>query len=495
MAYTSPRQWLDLLRRSPGSRFTDLGPAANVLDATGDFTQRSSANPGRDWRSIMAEGEQRRQQSASYGTPGSAISQPGMPGSSSGSQPTARRESYTDILANVPGSAVRDPVRGYEETYGATGTGPGDPQSFLGKVGSFFTKPGIAEMMITGGAAMSQAASQPGASVWGSLGAGGEAGVKQYNLMQQQQAVRDRLTAESTATGLETATEAQELEQRKAILNSWLDAAEIVDPAERARYAPFAVSDDTLQMARDDLGLTDDPTTLEELQDKFTWFETLSPEQQASLNYMQRNPPAAGTTINTGDTPQDPAEEAMGEWVQNLYGMRQTIENQTLPGIDNLDQTLAMVNDPRFGEISGVLRGNAAADVVARVQGDPHLLGMIGAFERLGQTRTLQILANFTGAKSNYELDMARKMAQGDRSMSPDEMRAALNLMRRAYIQDAVRWARDIQGLAPIEGAFADVDAGFRSRSQSILDQYGEEERSYYQAVDPFGIGNGPGLR
>jgi hypothetical protein len=116
---------------------------------------------------------------------------------------------------------------------------------------------------------------------------------------------------------------------------------------------------------------------------------------------------------------------------------------------------------------------------------------MIGSFERLGQTRTLQILANFTGAKSDKELDMARKMAQGDRSMSPEEMRGALNLMRKAYIQDAVRWARDIQGLAPIEGAFADVDAGFRGRAQSILDQYGEEERLYYQAVDPFNLGKG----
>ena len=116
---------------------------------------------------------------------------------------------------------------------------------------------------------------------------------------------------------------------------------------------------------------------------------------------------------------------------------------------------------------------------------------MIGTFERLSHTRTLQILANFTGAKSNYELDMARKMAQGDRSMSPGEMRSALNLMKRAYIQDAVRWARDIQGLAPIEGAFSDVDAGFRGRAQSILDQYGEEERSYHQSVDPFNIGKG----
>lgn len=77
MAYTSPRQWLNLLRSRPGSRFTDLGQAGNVLDATGSWMQRNSANPDRDWRDILAEGEQRRQQSESYGTPGSAISQVG----------------------------------------------------------------------------------------------------------------------------------------------------------------------------------------------------------------------------------------------------------------------------------------------------------------------------------------------------------------------------------------------------------------------------------
>ena len=235
-----------------------------------------------------------------------------------------------------------------------------------------------------------------------------------------------------------------------------------------------------------------EPTDLEKEQEKFRWFESLTPEQQEAYNYMRRNPPSQ-TNIHTGDTvtPRNASEEAMSEWLQELYGMRQTIEGQTLPGLQNIEETLAIVDHARFDEISGVLRGNAAADVVARVRGDPVLLGMIGAFERLGQERTLQILANFTGAKSNYELDAARKMAQGDRSLSPEEMRAGLNLMRRAYVQDAVRWARDIQGLAPIEGEFSDIDAGFRNRAQSILDQYGEEESTFYQAVDPAGIGRG----
>ena len=78
MAYTNPQQWLDLLRRRPGTRFTDLGPAGQILDATGPFLNRQGANPRRDWRSMMAEGEARRQSAPGYGTP-SAIRGASLP--------------------------------------------------------------------------------------------------------------------------------------------------------------------------------------------------------------------------------------------------------------------------------------------------------------------------------------------------------------------------------------------------------------------------------
>ena len=239
MAYTSPRQWLDLLRRKPGARFTDLGPAGNVLDATGDFMQRNSANPGRDWRSILAEGEQRRQQSESYRTPGSAISQVGMGGSSSGFQPTSRQESYTDILKQVPGSAARDPV------VPLAGDVSQDPQSFLGKVGSFFTQPGVPELLISGGAGMSQAASLPGATALGSFGAGGEAALAQYNLMQQQQAARDKLTADAAAG---TAESQQEISARQQAIQR-IGTQKGVEPALLAEYVAMATTEEGYEYA------------------------------------------------------------------------------------------------------------------------------------------------------------------------------------------------------------------------------------------------------
>lgn len=484
MAYTNPQQWLDLLRRRPGTRMTDLGTAGNVLDATGDFLNRQGADPRRDWRSMMAEGEARRQQSAAYGTP-SAIMGTTPPGAQ---RPVNAAQSVANVLSGVPGSAVADP----NEPVVNPGDVAQDPQGFFGKVGGFFRRPGTAELLLSTGGAMSQAASQPGASFLGSLGAGTQAGVAQLGQIRAQRLAEDKVRAEQAAAKTEAGTDADSLARRQAVVADLIADIPDLSQEDREKYMGYADSPQTLQMLE---GLLNpDPTSQELDVEQFKWFSELSPEQQELFIRYKRNPPAQ-TNINTGDTvtQQSASEKAMGEWVTSLYDMRQTIETQTLPGLQNIDQTLAIVNDPRFAEISGVLRGNVAADVVTRVRGDAELLGMLGAFERLGQTRTLQILANFTGAKSNYELDMAQKMAQGDRSMTPDEMRDALELMRKAYVQDAVRWARDIQNLAPIEGEFADVNAGFRDRAQNILDQYDEEERGYYEFVDPLGIGRGPG--
>ena len=456
-------EWLKKLQN--GGRLVGSVP---LLEATGQFTERLKAPGGAPTPPKPAANRPSLMSAISSLRPGQSESpNPLAPGGYSGI-PSA--EEYRQLP---------DPRTSRDRT---------DVSETGGGIGGYLGGPGVGNAMIGAGGAMLEAAGQSGATFGGSLGTGLKNFAAERARYGESEMARRQLAQEGQAP-------LQDLTARQNALMARAAMSGITDPVMLQQLMVLAGDPKAFEAALADLKpqAAAGPTDLEELQDKFAWFDSLTPERQASLNYMQRNPPSE-TTINTGDTltPIAPAEEAMGEWVQNLYGMRQTIENQTLPGIDNIDQTLDMVNDPRFSEISGVLRGNAAADVVARVQGDPHLLGMIGAFERLGQTRTLQILANFTGAKSNYELDMARKMAQGDRSMSPEEMRTALNLMRRAYIQDAVRWARDIQGLAPIEGAFADVDAGFRSRSQSILDQYGEEERSYYETVDPFNLGRGP---
>lgn len=476
------QEWLDKLR--DGGRVVG---SPQLLEATGRFTERLGAP--RPPRSGMAPSQS--DPPGSRPSLMSAISSLRPDPSDTGTDPRNPRSFSPNPLVRggyeaVPSPAELDAAQ-VESQVGSEGSerARSDVSDKTSGIGAYFGAPGMGTAMIGAGGAMMEAAGQSGANFGGSLGTGLKEFASQRAKFGESEMARRQLAQEGQAP-------LQELTARQNALRARAAMRGITDPVMLERLMVLANDPKSFEAALEELDPPEAvaPTDLEELQDEFAWFDGLTEEKQAVLNSM-RNPAVTGTTVNTGDTPRAPAEEAMGEWVKNLYGTRQTIENLTMPGIANIEQTLDMVNDPRFGEVSGVLRGNAAADVVARVQGDPHLLGMIGTFERLSHTRTLQILANFTGAKSNYELDMARKMAQGDRSMSPGEMRSALNLMKRAYIQDAVRWARDIQGLAPIEGAFSDVDAGFRGRAQSILDQYGEEERSYHQSVDPFNIGKG----
>ena len=240
-------------------------------------------------------------------------------------------------------------------------------------------------------------------------------------------------------------------------------------------------------------------TALEKEKERLAWYLSLSPEDQASHDLMLRGSPA-GTTVNIeGDqaaTPVGPAQAGMDTYVQGVYNRRATTFDSVMPSLQNVDQTLKLVNHARFGEVAGFLRGNPITDAYVRYEGDPELLAMIGTFERLGSDRALAILRNFTGAKSNFEFQVSEKMAAKNRSMSPEELRAMLELMRRAYIQEAVRWAQSMVYMGEdvqIEGDYAAVQRRFMSDAQGILDQYGAEERSWRQAVDPAGIGRGRG--
>ena len=517
MSYTTPQQWLAMLRSHPNQRvtsFRDSGPGG-ILDATGGFATRSSVNPNRDWRTMLADfeainslrqpsgGPQAQQQltgprnvrEALAMAPGSFVAETDSvaPWESDpfGTTPPIIPEYDPSMMEGMfPGSRATDANAAMNlQLPGQIGAEDG-PQGFFSRISSYFGE--NPEVLGATAARMSEVASQPGASFLQSLNAGIGAGVQQSAVNKAAQTAQERYDNQLQLARL---NQANTVAAREATLRLMFETHDV----------PTEMQTQLIETAGDEKAFTEavnmlqgsldpDPTSEDLERGQFEWFASLPEAKQDLFLLFKRNPPAQ-TTINTGDTvtPQSASEAAMADWVTGLYDMRQIIETQTLPGLQNIDQTLAIVNHERFPEISGVLRGNAAADVVTRVRGDAELLGMLGAFERLGQERTLQILANFTGAKSNYELDMAQKMAQGDRSMTPDEMRDALELMRKAYVQEAVRWARDIQNLAPIEGEFADVNAGFRVRAQNILDQYDEEERGYSEFVDPLGIGRGPG--
>jgi hypothetical protein len=227
MAYTSPSQWLDLIRRRPGSRITgpmDGGPGG-ILNATGQFMQRNSANPTRSWREIAAEGAARRGASSAYGAeiPMGAGVQPVM-------EPSSRTSSsYADTMRKLPDSSLH--------TSSNVGDVP-DDRSFMDKIGGFFGREGTPEMLMRAGARMSQAASQPGASFLGSLGAGVEAGVDQSMANRAALAQRQALAAE---TASDRAKLQQEITARQQAVRS-IGAERGIDGAKIAEYVAMAAT-------------------------------------------------------------------------------------------------------------------------------------------------------------------------------------------------------------------------------------------------------------
>ena len=472
MAYTSPSQWLDLIRRRPGSRITgpmDGGPGG-ILNATGQFMQRNSANPTRSWREIAAEGAARRGASSAYGAeiPMGAGVQPVM-------EPSSRTSSsYADTMRKLPDSSLH--------TSSNVGDVP-DDRSFMDKIGGFFGREGTPEMLMRAGARMSQAASQPGASFLGSLGAGVEAGVDQSMANRAALAQRQALAAETqTAAAQKLAYEQQ--------LNLILDEAGITDPTERASYAGLA-TEGGVKLAREIL--LPEPTDLEEEQDRLEWLEDLTPAQREMLEPDR----GSSVTVNTGDAG-GAGRSGMDASIEGLYAKRDETFDATLPALANVEQALALTENERFDEIAGLFRGNSLFRMGERARseftGDTELLQLLGTFERLGSERALDILRNFTGAKSDFEFKMSEMMAGKDLNMSPAEIKAMLEVMQKAYIQDAVRWAERMQrigGAVQYQGQYGQVNQMFMDDAQQIIDRFG----TLADLDRQWGINNPAGLR
>ena len=475
MAYTSPSQWLDLIRRRPGSRITgpmDGGPGG-ILNATGQFMQRNSANPTRSWREIAAEGAARRGASSAYGAeiPMGAGVQPVM-------EPSSRTSSsYADTMRKLPDSSL--------QTSSNVGDVP-DDRSFMDKIGGFFGREGTPEMLMRAGARMSQAASQPGASFLGSLGAGVEAGVDQSMANRAALAQRQALAAETqTAAAQKLAYEQQ--------LNFLLDKAGITDPTERASYAGLA-TEDGVKLAQEEL--FPELTEVEKAEAMQEFLDNLTPEQ---LERRRSGPRGSSVTVNTGDAG-GAAMEGIDAFVRGVYEDRSKIFGADADGLSNVQQSLALIGEPGsderaiFDEVAGFWKGNKLTDAALRFEGDPQKLRVVGLFERLGSERALQILSNFTGAKSDFEFRASEKMAAKDRSLTPEELQAYLELMEKAYIQEMVRWAENmlrVGGTGELGGQYGAVNQMFMEDAQQIIDRFGtlaDLERQW-------GINNPAGLR
>ena len=412
-----------------------------------------------------------------------------------------------------------------------------------GGIKGYLTGPGMGQAMIRAGAGMMEAAGQPGATFGGSLGTGLKGFADERARFQASEAAR-RQAAQAGQTSPQELRDRENtvramLAQRQVPRDQWDSyLARVVPPEGFTRVldelAPPEAADPTtgtsenqnirsLRAARtlvrsliEQRVPEDDPrmidakadlnawqlrlgiTKLPEGDTKPTarlqeWNEYVALQKAADPNWVE-SPEEYHAFMNQVDTPVSPAVAGMDAFIQGVYNGRTSTFNDTLPSLQNVSQALQLVDHDRFDEVAGFWSGNPIADAMLRYEGDPELLAMLGTFERLGSERALAILRNFTGAKSDFEFRVSEKMAAKDRSMTPAEIRAMLELMRRAYIQEAVRWAQDMVNIGQdvqIRGDYAPVQARFMSDAQGILNQYGAEERSWREHTDPAGIGPG----
>ena len=469
-------EWLKRLQG--GGRLVGSVP---LLEATGKFTERLRAPGGAPPPPRPAASRQSLMSAISSLRPGQSVSP----------NPLAPR-GYSDIPSVDEWGQMPHPSAARDRTDVSLKSDhiANADDDTGGGIGGYLGAPGVGNALIGAGGAMLEAAGQSGATFGGSLGTGLKNFAAERAKYAESEMARRQLAQKGQAP-------LQDLTARQQALMALAAMRGITDPEVLRQLMVMAGDQKSYEAALE--GLEEkpkvSPTGLEEEQAILAWYLGLSEEERDAYNRMGRTPPATQTVTVEGDTPVSPANAGMDAYIQGVYDGRANTFNNVMPSLQNVEQTLDLTNHKRFDEVAGVWSGNMIADARLRFQGDPELLGMLGTFERLGSDRALDILRNFTGAKSNFEFQVSEKMAAKDRSMTPAEIRAGLELMRRAHIQEAVRWAQNMVDMGQdvqIQGEYAPVQARFIRDAQSLLDKYGEEESSWRNNSDPLGVGRGP---
>jgi hypothetical protein len=273
MSYTTPQQWLAMLRSHPNQRvtsFRDSGPGG-ILDATGGFATRSSVNPSRDWRTMLADFETIN-----------SLRQP--PGGPQAQQQLTGPRNVRETLAMAPGSFVAEtevepfgpsldrtpPIIPDYDPSMMEGMFPGSratdanaammnlqlpeqigaedgPQGFFSRISSYFGE--NPEVLGATAARMSEVASQPGASFLQSLNAGIGAGVQQSAVNKAAQTAQERYDNQLQLARL---NQANEVAAREAAL--------------RAMFEKYGVDDDIRAQL---IGSARDETAFAEVMDMF----------------------------------------------------------------------------------------------------------------------------------------------------------------------------------------------------------------------------------
>lgn len=185
------------------------------------------------------------------------------------------------------------------------------------------------------------------------------------------------------------------------------------------------------------------PAEQSPMEKEWALYSSLSPADQKRFNAMKA---AGANVVNVNTAPEGAASAAVGKMVGDTIGGAAKAQ-ENLNTINTIDQITSLVNSPAFKQISGPLAGSSLGQLAARLGDNPQVKELLGQFNALGSTLTMEKLNAFTGRKTEFEYKQAKRMAMNDTTMTPEEITAGLRIYKQIAQQDANNWAEDMTGL------------------------------------------------
>ena len=354
------------------------------------------------------------------------------------------------------------------------------PPSGPGGLAGLLAKPGISQALLAFGANMLAESDRPGGSLGGALGRSLPAGVQAFGQGQQEAEV-EKLMA-SAPPEMQQLLRALPPQQRVPALMQMMQ-----------RPTPVAVgANERLVNPETGAAIVDvappppdkPPADIQ----SFREFLAMSPEEQGA--YMQfleaKRPP--GTTVNVGAA-EGGVKKAIGDAAFKTIGDGATRAQAAIDKVGAIDRIIDITSNPKFAEVSGPIWGGKVGELSARFKDDPEARQLAAEFMAVGGQMTMAQLEAFTGPKTDFEFQQAKKLVFNDPNMTVEEIQAGLKMHRAVAVEEARRWANDMLDLDPQRLNFDPRDVSRQlGLAETITTTFGGSGAAPAAAADPLGL-------
>jgi hypothetical protein len=333
---------------------------------------------------------------------------------------------------------------------------------------ALLARPGLRDALLATGSALLSQADQAG-SLGGALGRALPMGLQAYQ--QGQQEAQMNALIETMPPEMQQVLRMLPAQQKGAAL------MQLLQP--KAKTAPVAVNTNE-RLVDPDSGREIVAAVPEPVVDNtptevrtFRAYMEMSPEEQGAYRQFLAAQRPPGTTVNVNAGAEGGVQKAIGEAAFNTIAGAQGAQTN-VQKIGAIDRVIEITSNPKFKEVSGPVWGGKVGELNARFASDPEARQLLAEFNAIGGQLTLATLEAFTGPKTDFEFQQARRLAQADPKMTPAEIQAGLKVFRAAAVEEAKRWADNIMDLDPSRLKFDPRDiAPQLDLARQINQQYG----------------------